>query len=154
MCRPWPSFARWLMVLANSAFFFQSGTGFHVLFVTRNTLRAERKAGQMLADMPKNQGAILGKTGNKGLPVLDTTFTLLTDGQSKSAQSRTRLRGSLVTPSQQRPSPCHWPRVGLRHQVASSGQFRRLFLGFLSSSGHRGHVLSYFYLSQALRQFP
>lgn len=36
-------------------------------------LRAERRAGELLREMEKNQGAIPGKTGSKGRPVLDPT---------------------------------------------------------------------------------
>ena len=39
-------------------------------------VRAEIRAGQILAKMTKNVGAVPGKTGSKGKPVLDTTPTL------------------------------------------------------------------------------
>ena len=35
-------------------------------------LRAERRAGELLTEMEKNQGAVAGKTGCKGRPVLDS----------------------------------------------------------------------------------
>ena len=40
---------------------------------TEIRMRAERRAGELLAEMDKNQGAVPGKTGRKGKPVLDST---------------------------------------------------------------------------------
>jgi hypothetical protein len=51
-------------------------------------LRAERRAGELLRDMNKNQGALPGKTGIKARPVLDTTPKLADLGITKSQSSR------------------------------------------------------------------
>ena len=48
----------------------------------RIKVRAERKTGELLAQMPKNQGAVKGKTSIKGKGVLDQTPTLKTLGVS------------------------------------------------------------------------
>jgi hypothetical protein len=40
---------------------------------TEIRMRAEIKAGELLAEMEKNKGAVLVKTGRKGKPVLDDT---------------------------------------------------------------------------------
>jgi len=50
---------------------------------TEIRLRAERRAGELLAEMDKNKGAIPGKTGRKGRPVLDPTPKLSDLGISK-----------------------------------------------------------------------
>jgi hypothetical protein len=55
---------------------------------TEIRLRAERKAGELLAEMDKNKGAIPGKTGRKGKPVLDPTSKLADLGISKTQSSR------------------------------------------------------------------
>jgi hypothetical protein len=61
---------------------------------TEIRLRAERKAGELLAEMEKNKGAIAGKTGNKGKPVLDPTPKLADLGVSKIQSHRwQRLAG-------------------------------------------------------------
>jgi hypothetical protein len=46
-----------------------------------------RDAGEMLCELPKNQGAIPGKTGSKARPVLDNTPTLADLGVSKSTKN-------------------------------------------------------------------
>jgi N6-adenosine-specific RNA methylase IME4 len=51
-------------------------------------MRAERRAGELLAEMEKNQGAVAGKTGNKGRPVLDSKPKLSDLGISKVQSSR------------------------------------------------------------------
>jgi N6-adenosine-specific RNA methylase IME4 len=51
-------------------------------------LRAERRAGELLRAMDKNQGALPGKTGVKARPVLDTTPKLSDLGITKSQSSR------------------------------------------------------------------
>jgi hypothetical protein len=55
---------------------------------TEIRLRAERRAGELLAEMDKNKGAIAGKTGRKGRPVLDPTPKLSDLGISKDQSSR------------------------------------------------------------------
>jgi hypothetical protein len=55
---------------------------------TEIRLRAERKAGELLAEMDKNKGAIPGKTGRKGKPVLDPTPKLADLGVTKTQSSR------------------------------------------------------------------
>jgi N6-adenosine-specific RNA methylase IME4 len=57
-------------------------------------LRAERRAGELLRELDKNQGAIKGKTGRKGKPVLDSRPKLSELGISKTQSSRwQRLAG-------------------------------------------------------------
>ena len=51
---------------------------------TEIRLRAERRAGELLAEMAKNKGAVPGKTGRKGRPVLDPAPKLKDLGVSKS----------------------------------------------------------------------
>jgi hypothetical protein len=55
---------------------------------TEIRLRAERKAGELLAEMDKNKGAIPGKTGRKGQPVLDPTPKLSDLSITKDQSSR------------------------------------------------------------------
>jgi hypothetical protein len=55
---------------------------------TEIRLRAERRAGELLAEMAKNKGALPGKTGRKGRPVLDPTPKLSDLGISKDQSSR------------------------------------------------------------------
>ena len=55
---------------------------------TEIRLRAERRAGELLAQMEKNKGAVPGKTGRKGLPVLDGAPKLSDLDISKSQSSR------------------------------------------------------------------
>ena len=57
-------------------------------YATKIKLHAERRAGELLREMEKNKGAVPGKTGNKGLPVLDTTPRLADLGVSKMQSSR------------------------------------------------------------------
>jgi N6-adenosine-specific RNA methylase IME4 len=51
-------------------------------------LRAEKRAGELLVEMEKNQGAVRGKTGRKGKPVLDTKPKLADLGVTKTQSSR------------------------------------------------------------------
>lgn len=51
-------------------------------------MRAEIKGGELLGEMDKNKGAVPGKTGSKGRPVLDTTLKLSDLGVTKSQSSR------------------------------------------------------------------
>jgi N6-adenosine-specific RNA methylase IME4 len=55
---------------------------------TEIRMRAERRAGELLAEMEKNQGALPGKTGSKGKPVLDPTPKLSNLGVTKTQSSR------------------------------------------------------------------
>jgi hypothetical protein len=55
---------------------------------TELRLRAERRAGDLLRGMAKNQGAISGKTGRKGKPALDTKAKLSDLNINKSQSSR------------------------------------------------------------------
>ena len=55
---------------------------------TEIRLRAERRAGELLAEMAKNKGALPGKTGRKGRPVLDPTPKLSDLGIKKDQSSR------------------------------------------------------------------
>jgi hypothetical protein len=55
---------------------------------TEIRLRAERKAGELLAEMDKNKGAIAGKTGRKGRPVLEPTPKLSDLSITKDQSSR------------------------------------------------------------------
>ena len=58
-------------------------------------LRAERRAGELLTEMEKNQGAVAGKTGCKGRPVLDTKPKLADFGVSKTQSSRWQALASI-----------------------------------------------------------
>jgi N6-adenosine-specific RNA methylase IME4 len=51
-------------------------------------IRAEIRAGELLREMAKNQGAVPGKTGSKARPVLDPTPKLSDLGISKTQSSR------------------------------------------------------------------
>jgi N6-adenosine-specific RNA methylase IME4 len=62
---------------------------------TEIRLRAERRAGELLAEMGKNQGAVAGKTGRKGKPVLDTKPKLADFGVSKTQSSRWQALASI-----------------------------------------------------------
>jgi hypothetical protein len=55
---------------------------------TEIRLRAERRAGELLTDMEKNKGAVPGKTGRKGKPVLDSTPKLSELNINKSQSAR------------------------------------------------------------------
>jgi hypothetical protein len=55
---------------------------------TEIRLRAERRAGELLPDLEKNKGAVPGKTGRKGKPVLDPTPRLSDLNINKSQSSR------------------------------------------------------------------
>jgi hypothetical protein len=55
---------------------------------TEIRLRAERRAGELLAEMAKNKGALPGRTGRKGRPVLDPTPKLADLGITKTQSSR------------------------------------------------------------------
>ncbi len=55
---------------------------------TEIRMRAERRAGELLLDMEKNRGAVAGKTGRKGKPVLDNKPTLADLGINKTQSSR------------------------------------------------------------------
>jgi hypothetical protein len=54
---------------------------------TEIKLRAERRAGELLRESEKNKGAIPGRTGRKGRPVLDPTPTLANLGITKTQSS-------------------------------------------------------------------
>ena len=58
-------------------------------------LRAERRAGELLTEMEKNQGAVAGKTGCKGRPVLDSKPKLADFGVSKTQSSRWQALASI-----------------------------------------------------------
>jgi hypothetical protein len=62
-------------------------------------IRAERRLGQMLAEQKAgeglNQGAVAGKTGTKGVPVLDTTPTLAEIGIPKKLSSRSQALAAI-----------------------------------------------------------
>src|SRR5262249_60161761 len=61
---------------------------------TEIRIRAERRAGELLAEMEKNQGAVPGKTGRKGRPGLATKPKLSDLGVTKTQSSRwQRLAG-------------------------------------------------------------
>ena len=62
---------------------------------TEIRLRAERRAGELLAEMGKNQGAVAGKTGRRGKPVLDTKPKLADFGVSKTQSSRWQALASI-----------------------------------------------------------
>ena len=51
-------------------------------------MRAERRAGEMLRNIEKSQGAVPGKTGRKGKPVLDAKPKLAHLGINKTQSSR------------------------------------------------------------------
>jgi N6-adenosine-specific RNA methylase IME4 len=55
---------------------------------TELRMRAERRAGELLAEMEKNKGAVPGKTGRKGKPALDPTPKLSDLGVTKTQSSR------------------------------------------------------------------
>jgi N6-adenosine-specific RNA methylase IME4 len=58
-------------------------------------LRAERRAGELLAEMEKNKGAVPGKTGRKGRPVLDDTPKLEDMGVTKTQSSRWQMLAAI-----------------------------------------------------------
>jgi phage N-6-adenine-methyltransferase len=64
-------------------------------------LRAEIRAGEMLAEMNKNKGAVPGKTGRKGKPVLDTTPKLSDLGVSKTQSSKWQRLAALPKEEQE-----------------------------------------------------
>jgi hypothetical protein len=51
-------------------------------------MRAEIRAGELLAETEKNKGSVPGKTGRKGKPVLDTRPKLSDLGITKTQSSR------------------------------------------------------------------
>src|ERR1700730_4985813 len=55
---------------------------------TEIRMRAERRAGELLARMEKNKGAVPGKTGSKGRPVLDDAPKLSDLDINKSQSAR------------------------------------------------------------------
>src|SRR5262249_24239 len=55
---------------------------------TEIRMQAERRAGELLREMEKNQGAVPGKTGSKGKPVLDNKPKLADFGINKTQSSR------------------------------------------------------------------
>jgi MT-A70 len=55
---------------------------------TEIRMRAERRAGELLRELEKNQGAVPGKTGRKGKPVLDGRPKLADLGVTKTQSSR------------------------------------------------------------------
>jgi N6-adenosine-specific RNA methylase IME4 len=55
---------------------------------TEIRMRAERRAGELLREMEKNRGALPGKTGRKGKPVLDPAPKLKDLGVTKTQSSR------------------------------------------------------------------
>ncbi len=57
-------------------------------YATAIKLRAERKAGELLLQLEKNQGAVRGKTGRKARPVLDTRPKLSELGTTKDQSSK------------------------------------------------------------------
>jgi hypothetical protein len=58
-------------------------------------LRAERRAGELLVKMEKNKGAVPGKTGRKGKPVLDSKPKLKDLGVTKTQSSRWRMLAAI-----------------------------------------------------------
>jgi N6-adenosine-specific RNA methylase IME4 len=62
---------------------------------TEIRLRAERRAGELLREMEKNKGAVAGKTGRKGQPVLDTKPKLSDLGVSKTQSSQWQALAAL-----------------------------------------------------------
>jgi hypothetical protein len=62
---------------------------------TEIRLRAERRAGEMLKAMEKNKGAVPGKTGCKGKPVLDSAPKLSELGINKSQSHQWQKLASL-----------------------------------------------------------
>jgi hypothetical protein len=64
---------------------------------TEIRMRAERRAGELLAEMDKNQGAVPGKTGRKGKPVLDSTPRLADLNITKTQSSRWQRFAALDT---------------------------------------------------------
>ena len=59
---------------------------------TEIRLRAERRAGEMLAEMEKNKSAVPGKTGIKARPVLDKAPTLKEIGVTIAAGAMSKSR--------------------------------------------------------------
>jgi N6-adenosine-specific RNA methylase IME4 len=59
-----------------------------ITLATEIRMRAERRAGELLAEMEKNKGAVPGRTGRKGKPVLDDTPKLSDLGINKTQSSR------------------------------------------------------------------
>lgn len=58
---------------------------------------AERQMGEFLKVMPKNQGALPGKTGSKSEPVLDPTPTLAEIGISKKQSATAQKPGYRIS---------------------------------------------------------
>ena len=61
-------------------------------------IQALAKLGALLAVMPKNVGAVSGKTGSKGKPVLDTTPTLADIGLDKKTSAVAQQLAALPAP--------------------------------------------------------
>ena len=61
-------------------------------------IQALAKLGALLAVMPKNVGAVSGKTGSKGEPVLDTTPTLADIGLDKKTSAVAQQLAALPAP--------------------------------------------------------
>ena len=59
-----------------------------IVEATKAKFQAETRCGELLLTMEKNRGAIAGKTGRKGRPVLDQTPTLESLGISKTQSKR------------------------------------------------------------------
>jgi len=59
---------------------------------------AERQMGKFLKGMPKNQGALPGKTGTKAVPVLDTTPTLAEIGITKNQSAASQKLAAIPEP--------------------------------------------------------
>jgi N6-adenosine-specific RNA methylase IME4 len=62
---------------------------------TEIRMRAERRAGELLREAEKNQGAVPGKTGRKGKPVLDSRPKLADLGINKTQSSRWQALAAL-----------------------------------------------------------
>jgi hypothetical protein len=73
-----------------------------IIFATDIRLRAEIRAGDILLTMKKNQGAVSGKTGRKGKPVLDPRTKLSDLGITKTQSSRWQKLAALPKEKQEK----------------------------------------------------
>jgi N6-adenosine-specific RNA methylase IME4 len=83
------------MAVALQAYAKQAKNTTLITQATEIRMRAERRAGELLRETEKNQGAVPGKTGRKGKPVLDGRPKLADLGIDKTQSSRWQALATL-----------------------------------------------------------